>query len=185
MTRFVPHFLAAACAMAAATTASAQSSVADLVGEYTLASSTTVPASSWGFTKSRVSIRKLDERHVLILLACEWKREPKAVCREHYFAQQRDGGVYMQDMNTDSQRWYFDPATRRLTVIWRGADAKSSVRHDVYAPTQEPLTDPALVRRMKREETLWNDKENLRVFGHYSKWTYQNNRIEFQSGTPK
>jgi hypothetical protein len=185
MTRHLLRFLSAACAMAAAASACAQSSVADLVGEYALASSTTAPVSKWGYSKGRVSIRKLDDRHLLILLSCEWKREPKAVCSEHYFAQWHDGGIYMQDMNMDSERWYFDPATRKLTVVSRGADEKASVRRDVYAPTDAELTDPALVRRLNRALKLSTDKENLRVFGHYSKWTYQNNRIEFQSGAPR
>lgn len=163
----------------------AQPSVDDLIGEYALVSSTTAPVGNWGYSKGRISIRKLDDRHLLILLACEWKREPKAVCSDHYFAQWHDGGIFMQDMNMDGERWYFDPATRRLTVISRGADPKASVRRDLYGPTDAALTDPALVRRQKRELKLSTDKENLRVFGHYSKWEYRNNRISFQNGAPQ
>lgn len=154
---------------------------ADLSGNYDLASSTTVPPGSWGYSKGRIAITPLDAQHWLIVFACEWKREPKAVCGDFFYAQQRDGGVYLQDMNTDSMRLYFDPATRALTMISRGADARASVRRDVFKPTTAPLTDAALVRRFMREQRLSTDKENLRVFGPYTKWTYQNNRIEFQN----
>ncbi|TWI69212.1 hypothetical protein IP91_00278 [Pseudoduganella lurida] len=178
-----PHYLsifAAALAFSSAASA-AQVSVGALEGEYDLATSNTVPASNWGYTKGRISVRKLDDQHVVILMACGWKREPKAQCSDFYFAQGRDGGVYLQDMNTDWMRLYFDPASRKLTIISRGFDAKGSVRRDVFAPTTAPLTDPDLVRRLKREEKLYKDKENVRVFGPYTRWEYKNNRIEFQN----
>lgn len=173
-------FAAALGALSLAPVAIAQQSIDDLVGEYQLVSSNTAPRSNWGYTKGRLSIQKLDERHVVILLACEWKREPKAVCRDHYFAQYRDGGIYLQDMNTDWMRMYFDPKARAFTIVSRGFDAKESVRRDLFTPTAEPLTDAALVRRMKTETGLAHGKENRRVFGHYSKWDYRNHRIEFQ-----
>lgn len=160
--------------------ASAGDAIDGLAGEYSLASSTTVPASNWGYSKGRISIRKLDDRHVLILLACEWKRDPKSVCGDHYFAQQRDGSIYLQDMNTGWLRFYFDPAKRSLAIISRGADARESVRRDIFTPTSAPLEDRALVRRMKREQGSAEHKESVRVFGHYSKRAYLNNRIEFQ-----
>lgn len=167
--------------------ASAQAPMPNLAGEYNLASSTTVPTSNWGYSKGRVSIKQLDERHLLVLLACEWKREPKAVCGDHYFAQWHDDGWYLQDMNTDAMRLYFDTATQKLTIISRGYDAKQSVRHDIFGATSAPLSDTALLRRMKREQNNASDKENLRVFGPYQKRDYQNNRIEFQhqSQTPR
>lgn len=184
--RSTPGALAlAAAALFACFNASAQTANADLVGDYDLASSTTVPASKWGYTKGRISIKPLDDRHVVILFACEWKREPKAVCSDFFYAQRRDDGWYLQDMNTDAMRLYFDPATRKLTMISRGYDAKASVRHDVFSPTTAPLTDAALVRRMKREQGNAASKENLRVFGPYTKWDYQNNRIEFQQQAGK
>jgi hypothetical protein len=155
-----------------------------LEGEYKLASSTTVPASSWGFSKARISIRKLDEHHVVILLACEWKRVAKAACDDYYFAQSRDGGIYIQDVNTDSMRLYFDPASRTLSMISRGVDAKSSVRRDLFTPTENPLDDATLARRMKRALANSLHKENIRVFGPYTKWKYENNRIEFQNVAP-
>lgn len=160
--------------------ASAQTPMPDLMGDYSLASSTTVPASNWGYSKGRISIKQLDDKHLLILFACEWKREPKAACGDHYFARQRGDGLYLQDMNTDALRLYFDPATRKLTLISRGYDAKESVRHDIFSATSAPLTDTALLRRMKRQQSNASDKENLRVFGPYQKRDYQNNRIEFQ-----
>ncbi|MBB5606081.1 MULTISPECIES: hypothetical protein [unclassified Janthinobacterium] len=171
---------AAAAVLSLCMNASAQTASAGLVGDYNLASSTTVPASTWGYSKGRISIKQLDDKHLLILFACVWKREPKAVCGDHYFAQQRDDGLYLQDMNTDALRLYFDPATRKLTLISRGYDAKQSVRHDIFSATSAPLSDTALLRRMKREQANASDKENLRVFGPYQKRDYQNNRIEFQ-----
>ncbi|MBB3224089.1 hypothetical protein [Pseudoduganella umbonata] len=180
MTRyFRPHLAATLAAFAFCAPASANS-IDDLTGDYTLQSSTTVPASNWGYSKARISIRKLDDRHVLILLACEWKRDPKSVCGDHYFAQQRDGSVYLQDMNSDWLRFYFDPANRSLAIVSRGADNKESVRRDIFTPTSAPLEDRALVRRMKREQGSAEHKESVRVFGHYSKRAYLNNRIEFQ-----
>jgi hypothetical protein len=164
----------------AALTLTAHAAQPELAGSYSLASSTTTPASSWGYTKARVLIKKLDDKHLQILLSCEWKREPKAVCGDHMFAQWREDGLYLQDMNTFALRMYFDPATRTLTMISRGADAKASVRRDVFVPDASELTDPALVRRMKREQANADDKESTRVFGHYSKRAYLENRIEFQ-----
>ena len=160
--------------------AAAQAPMPNLVGDYNLASSTTVPASTWGYSKGRIAIKQLDDKHLLIVLSCEWKREPKAVCGDYFYAQWRDDGLYLQDMNTFAMRLYFDPASRKLTIISRGADAKASVRHDVFAATTAPLTDTALVRRMKREQGNADSKENRRVFGPYNKWDYKENRIEFQ-----
>lgn len=171
---------AAATALALCSGAWAQAPMSTLVGDYSLASSATVPASSWGYSKGRISIKPLDDKHLLIVLSCEWRREPKAVCGDYFYAQQRDDGIYLQDMNTFAMRLYFDPASRKLTIISRGADAKASVRHDVFSATTAPLTDPALLRRMKRELSNADSKENRRVFGPYTKWAYQENRIEFQ-----
>jgi hypothetical protein len=56
-----------------------------------------------------------------------------------------------------------------------------SVRRDVFSATGKPNDDPALARRIKRAQANADNKENLRVFGHYSKWPYANNRIEFQN----
>lgn len=170
----------AAAALTLCAGAAAQAPMPNLVGEYKLLSSTTVPPSNWGYSKARVSIKQLDDHHLLILLACEWKREPKAVCGDYFYAQWRDDGLYLQDMNTFAMRLYFDPAARKLTIISRGADAKQSVRHEVFSATTAPLVDTALVRRMKREQSNADSKENRRVFGPYTKWDYQENRIEFQ-----
>jgi len=176
----IPLFMAAASTLSHAS----QPMHPSIDGEYGLASSTTAPVSNWGFSKAHISIRKLDERHVVILFACEWKREPKAVCDDYYFAQWRDGGLYMQDMNTDLMRMYFDSASRTLTMIRRGADAKESVRRDVFVPASASPQDATLARRMKRAEKSYDHPENVRVFGPYSKWKYENNRIEFQNATP-
>ena len=171
---------AAALTLCAGAFAQAPLPLTKLVGEYNLLSSKTVPPSNWGYSKGRISVKQLNEHHLLIVLSCEWKREPKAVCGDYFYAQQRDDGLYLQDMNTFAMRLYFDPATRKLTIISRGADAKQSVRHEVFGTTTEPLVDTALVRRMKREQSNADSKENRRVFGPYTKWTYQENRIEFQ-----
>ena len=151
-----------------------------LEGNYSLVSSTTAPVSNWGYSKARITIKKLDDRHLLIVLACEWKREPKAVCGEHHFAQWQESGLYIDDMNTDWMRIYFDPATRTLSWVSRGADARESVRRDMYRADDSALTDTALIRRMKRETANAMHKESMRVFGPPSKRSYQNNQIEFQ-----
>lgn len=90
----------------------------------------------------------------------------------------------MQDMNTDDLRVYFDPATRALTMISRAVDAKASVRRDVFTPASGAPEDATLARRLKRSEKNYAHPENLRVFGPYAKWKYENNRIEFQNVTP-
>ncbi|HEY0063471.1 MAG TPA: hypothetical protein VGC21_15235 [Telluria sp.] len=167
-------------ALAAILGAAAQTPQAAIEGNYGLVSSTTAPVSNWGFTKARITIKKLDDKHLLILLACEWKREPKAVCGEHYYAQWQESGLFIQDMNTEPMRLYFNPKTRTLTWIQRGFDARESVRRDVYSVDDTELTDPALVRRMKREQGNADSKENLRVFGPPSRYAYANNRIEIQ-----
>lgn len=166
-------------AMWAAPAALAQPSLDGVVGEYHLVSSTTAPLTKWRYTKGRLSIKKLDDRHVLILLACEWRDVPKSVCDEHYYAQWRDGGLWLQDMNTFAMRMYIDPAERIVTIISRGGGG--TVRRDVFKATAADLTDPALLRRLKRAQAGADSKENLRVFGHYSKWDYQEHRIEFQA----
>jgi hypothetical protein len=150
----------------------------DIVGEYELVSSTTVPASDWGFSKARYSIRKLDERHLSLVLACQWKDSPKSVCSERYVAQRRNGGLYVQDRNTSHWRMDVDPRTRKLAIVTEGADG--TVRRDVYTPTQAPLTDKALVRRMKRERDMVDDLVDEPAFGHFSKWDYRENRIGFR-----
>lgn len=160
--------------------ATAQVSLQSLAGEYDLATSTTVPASNWGFSKAHVSIRPVDDRHALVLHSCQWKRSPKEACWEWFYAQQRDGGIYLQDQNTDNVRIYFDPATRKLTLIWRGLDAKASVRHDVFVPAAAPLADAALLRRQKTALSSAEHKETLRTWGPIAKRSYQQNRIELQ-----
>jgi hypothetical protein len=170
---------AAAFGLCAAAAAAAASPL-DLEGEYRLASSSTAPVSKWSYTKAHVTIRKLDDGHLLILLACEWKSEPKAVCGDHMYTQRRGDDLWLQDMNTDAMRLYFNPAARTFTIISRGFDPNGSVRRDVFTPAGAPPDDAALLRRMKRQQTGADSKENLRVFGHYSKWGYTKNRIEAQ-----
>lgn len=169
--------LLAAAALAVCAAAPAQ----ELAPEYRLVSSTTAPVSKWSYSKGHISVRPLDERHVLILFACEWKNEPKATCGDYYFAQRREDGLWLQDMNTDAMRLYYNPDERTFTIISRGYDGPRSVRRDVFAAAGAPPDDPALVRRMKRQQAGADSKENLRVFGHFSKWEYSHNRIETQS----
>ncbi len=155
-----------------------------LPGEYNLTSSTTAPVGNWIYSKAHISVRKLDDRHLVILFACEWKRQPKAACDDYYFAQWRNDGLYLQDMNTDALRINFDPATRALTMISRAVDAKASVRRDLFAPVSSAPEDAALARRLKRSEKNYVHPESLRVFGPYNKWKYETNRIEFQNVRP-
>jgi hypothetical protein len=65
-------------------------------------------------------------------------------------------------------------------MIWRGLDAKASVRHDVYAPAAAPLTDTALLRRQKTALSSAEHKETLRTRGPVAKRSYQQNRLELQ-----
>ncbi len=170
-----------------ATCASSQAATPNidiLPGEYNLTSSTTAPVGNWIYSKAHISVRKLDDRHLVILFACERKRQPKAACDDYYFAQWRNDSLYLQDMNTDALRIYFDPATRALTMISRAVDAKASVRRDVFAPVSSAPEDATLARRLKRSEKNCVHPESLRVFGPYRKWSYENNRIEFQNATP-
>lgn len=181
MLRSLTTAFATAFALNPCLSAQAETPLQMLEGGYTLESSTTAPAGNWVYTQAYISIHQLDDRHALILLACEWKREPKAACSDYFHAQLRDGGVYMQDMNTDGLRLYFDPASRTLTLISRAADAPASVRRDVFLPTGRLPDDPALSRRLKRAQGNAENRENQRVFGHYSKRSYLKNRIEFQA----
>lgn len=177
--------LTALALFASCTAAFAQSPIAAIEGEYKLTSSTAVPASKWGFNKAHISVRKLDEQHVVILMSCEWKDEPKGSCDDYYFAKWRDDGLYLQDMNTDGFfRMYFDPATRVFTVIWRGADRKGSIRRDIYGPAKGAPEDATLARRLKRAEKSYVHPNNVRAFGTHDKWKYEVNRIEFQNTTP-
>jgi hypothetical protein len=178
----IRHFLtilATLAVLCAAPAALAQPTLDDVVGEYHLVSSTTAPLTKWRHTKGRISIRKLDERHVMILLACQWRDSPNSVCDDHYFAQWREGGLWLQDMNVFDNRMYFDPAERSLTMVSRGVNG--AVRRDVFKETTAPLTDPALQRRMRRAQSSAEHPENRRVFGHYSKREYLHHRIEFQA----
>lgn len=178
----IRHFLAAAATWAALSSAAlAQPSLDDFVGEYQLVSSTTAPASTWRYTKGHVSIRKLDERHALILLACNWRDSPKSACDDHYYAQWRDGGLWLQDMSAANARFYFDPVERSLTLISQGYDARATVRRDVYKATAAPLADPVLVRRLRRAESNADSKEMRRLYGHHSKWKYLEDRVELQA----
>ena len=150
--------------------------LAQFEGQYGLVSSTTEPDSTWRYTKGRIAIKKLDDRHVSILHACEWMKSPKEVCSQRYVAQWRNGEIYLQDRNTWHERMSFDPAARRLTVLTQGVDG--TLRRDVYAATTAPLTDKALVRRMKREQEAVDDLIDEPAFGEFGKWEYRKNRIE-------
>jgi len=152
--------------------------MAQFEGQYNLVSSTTVPDPKWGYTKGRIAIKKLDDRHLSILHACEWKDSPKEVCSERYVAQWRNGQLYLQDRNTAHERMSFDPALRRLTVVTHGVSG--SVRRDIYAATTAPLTDKALLRRMKREKDAVDDLIDEPAFGEFGKWEYRDNRIAVQ-----
>jgi len=177
-TRIIAQSAAALAALCMSAAAMALP-LAQFEGQYKLVSSTTEPDSNWRFTKGRIAIKRLDARHVSILHACEWKGSPKEVCSERYVAQERQGAFYLQDRNTSHERMAFDPAARRLTVVTHGVDG--SVRRDIYEATTAPLTDKALVRRMKREQDAVDDLVDEPTFGEFGKWEYRNNRIELGS----
>ncbi|MDC8760948.1 hypothetical protein [Janthinobacterium fluminis] len=150
-----------------------------MTADYSLTSSSTAPSGTWRFTKGRLSVKRIDDRHFAILFACEWKKEPKAACSEWWTAQLRDGSLYLQDMNTDNISMHFDPATRAFTINSRGMDADSTLRTDVFHPDTQAIRDKALIRRMKTAQSNFESKENARVFGHYSTWEYSRARIQF------
>ena len=59
---------AAALTLCISASAQAHLPLTKLVGEYNLASSATVPASTWGYSKGRILVKQLDERHLMIAL---------------------------------------------------------------------------------------------------------------------
>ncbi len=174
-TRIIAQCAAALAALCMSAAAMALP-LAQFEGQYNLVSSTTEPDSSWRYTKGRIAIKKLDDRHVSILHACEWMKSPKEVCSQRYVAQWRSGAIYLQDRNTWHERMGFEPAARRLTVLTQGVDG--TLRRDVYEATTAPLTDRALVRRMKREQDAVDDLIDEPAFGEFGKWEYRKNRIE-------
>lgn len=149
-----------------------------IAGEYGLASSSTSPTGAWLFSKGRLSVKWIDDHHILILFACEWKNEAKAGCGEWWVAQLREGNLYLQDMNTFNINMYFEPATRIFTITTRGADSQSTLRTDVFQVNDTALTDRALIRRMKNASSSFHSPEGIRVFGHHSKWKYSHARIQ-------
>jgi hypothetical protein len=155
------------------------SPAAAIEGEYSLASSTTSPSGTWFFTKGRLSVKKIDERHLLFRFACEWKREPKAACDEWWTVQQRDGSLYVQDVNTDTMSMFFDPSTRTFTMTRQGMDAASTLRTDVFRPDDQAPTDRALIRRMKAAQSSFDGTESSKAFGRHGTWTYSRARIQF------
>lgn len=158
---------------------------ADIVGDYQLVSSKTVPDSKWGYAKARVAIRSLGNNYLSIVIACGWKDIPKSSCSDRFYARQREDGIYIQDVNTFGFRMYFEPASRRLTFISRGLDKVGSVRHEVYAPTTAPITDPDLSRRMRREQRYVDEDIQKNISRKLGRETFTENRIEFQAPATK
>ncbi|MET3130206.1 hypothetical protein AAKU55_000459 [Oxalobacteraceae bacterium GrIS 1.11] len=157
---------------AAVAQAATNTSATALEGDYSLASSTTVPAGTWRYTKGRFSVKRLDSRHLLLLFACEWAKSPKEQCSDWWIVQLRDKNLYLQDMNTDDIGMYFDPSTRTLTMTRQGRDAKGSVRTDVFQPDDKALTDQALIRRMKSAQSSFDGTDNAPGFGKHGAWKY-------------
>jgi len=152
-----------------------------IVGDYELVAAKTVPDSKWGYAKARVAIRSLGDGYLSIVLACGWRDVPTSVCSERYYARQRDGAIYLQDENTFALRIGFDPASRRLTFVSRGFDAAHSVRYETYAPTVAPLSDPDLIRRMRREQRYADEYVQPNPARKLGKLTFNDNRIEFRT----
>ena len=162
-------------------TAALADPASDIVGDYELVAAKTVPNSKWGYAKARVAIRSLGGGYLSIVLACGWRDVPTSVCSERYYARQRDGAIYLQDDNTFALNVYFDPASRRLTFVSRGFDAARSVRYETYAPTVAPLTDPDLVRRMRREQRYADEYVHPNPARKLGKLAFTENRIEFRA----
>ena len=163
-------------AMALAPAARAQPA---LEGEYRLVSSSTAPVGTWLYTKGRLAITRLDERHLLIRLACEWKRSPASGCDDWWTVQVRGGGLYLQDRNTDNITLQVDSARRTITMQTQAYDAAGTMRTDVFQADAQPTADSALIRRMKRAQSGFEGTWKHKAFGHYSKWDYTRAQMPF------
>ncbi len=171
----------AACFMAAGAHAPPTQPLSSMVADYRLISSTTAPDGNWKFTKARLAVSRLDDRHLLIRMACEWEDSPKEACGDWWTAQMRNDGLYLQDTNTESLAMRFDPATRTWTLIRHGYDVAGTVRTDVFGVDEQPDTDPALMRRMKKAQSSFDASIKLKSFGHYGKWDYKRAQISFSA----
>ncbi|MGW8391019.1 M949_RS01915 family surface polysaccharide biosynthesis protein [Pseudoduganella sp. HUAS MS19] len=156
-----------------------QSPLQAMEGNYILRDST----GKWGYSKARISIKRLDVRHVVIVLACEWKHAPKTPCDNHFFAKWRDDGVYLQDKNTAVIRMFFSPTSREIAIAMTSVDGKTPYGVDLFVPTDAPPSDATLARRFERAQQNSIDPESVRISGPYDKWDYENNRIEFLDPT--
>lgn len=146
-----------------------------MVGNYRLFSFTVEPThKNWFFTKGRLQIKRLDQKHLLIQLACEWKGEPKAQCWEWTTARQGSDGIFLVFKGNDAQKMRFDPATRTLTVTMEGGNA---TRTDVYVPDDSPVTDPALLRRFRHGLASFEGTIKDKNYGHYRDEDYTKTRI--------
>lgn len=151
-----------------------------LEGNYTLKES----IRGSGYSKAHISIKRLDDRHVVILLACEWKHTPKTACDNYFVAQWRDDGIYIQDRNTAVTSIYFKPASREVAVAMVSVDRKTIYGLDVFTPATGEPADATLARRLKRAQEGSVDPELIRINGPYNKWKFEKNRIEFLNTKP-
>lgn len=120
-------------------------------GKYTLVSSTAYEFNPmWRFTKARLEVSRVDQRHMLIAMACQWADAPTAMCDEWWLAQIREGSLYLQDLNTESIAVRFDLSTRTITIVNGNAPTGETRRTDVFKRDPTPAFDKAMTRRMKR-----------------------------------
>ena len=158
----------------------------EIKGEYNLTTSTVeVPkgyvskrSDSWQFSKGRLLVKSINDRHLLLVLACQWSDSPNESCDDWWTVQIRDDGVYLQDMNTSPLRFSFDLAKRILTIIRYAPDG--AVRTDRYQVDDAPLTDPALIRRQKRAISSFDGTIKDKTFGDFSAWKFTQSQIEFK-----
>jgi hypothetical protein len=167
---------AALCVMA---TASCQPQPSTFVSEYSLVSSTTSPIGSWRFSKGRLSVKQLDRRHYLFVIACEWTALPAAGCYQWWTAQERDGLLYMSSMNSN-RSVRFDPATRRLTLTMDKMDSENTVRIDEFVQEDAPLTDKGLIAAMKEANESFQMAYKHPDLGHYSNWAHTGTSLEIK-----
>jgi len=59
-----------------------QRAASAMVGEYDLISSSNSPLWHWKMIKGRLSVKRIDDRHVLISLACVWSDRLNVLCAE-------------------------------------------------------------------------------------------------------
>lgn len=146
-----------------------------LASRYTLASSTSAPDARWVYSKARIKVQRLDQRHLVLYFSCEWARWPKDACYDWWVVRQRPDGLFLQDLNTGAMGMRIDPASGTLTMTMAGAG--EDVRTDVFIPDAAPQASAVLERRMRRAEASFAATVAEPAFGKPARWDFTRLRI--------